>query len=333
MLQKKKTNELKNVIMLITTKTYNERGFVFMDIIAQEARVRQEVVKYSQKHGVTEASIRYKVSRMSIYRWQKRYDGKWKSLKERSHRPKHHPREQTEDEYALIKRYFPYYDDMIMLWDRLREKGYKRCYQSMLRAIRRMKLDKDPRARLHRKPKPYQRGDYPGQKVQIDVKFVPNYCAADGKKYYQYTAIDECTRFCFREMYDEHSTYSSKDFLMKLIKAFPFPIREIQTDNGTEWTKQLLVKDPANKTLFEQALEDMGIIYHRIRVATPRHNGKVERQHRIDEERFYRKMRMYSLEDGRKQLARYNKKSNNISKSCLKFRSPNAVLADYLAVM
>ena len=80
---------------------------------------------------------------------------------------------------------------MIMLWDRLREKGYKRCYQSMLRAIRRMKLDKDPSIRKPYKPKPYMRADYPGQKIQIDVKYVPSYCVADGKKYYQYTAIDE----------------------------------------------------------------------------------------------------------------------------------------------
>ena len=304
-----------------------------MNIIAQEARFRQQVVKYSLKHGVTEASIRYKVSRMSIYRWRARYNGKWWSLKEHSHRPKHHPAEQTEEEYALIKRHYPYYDDMIMLWDKLREKSYKRCYQSMLRAIRRMGLDKAPYARKPRKPKPYQRAYYPGQKIQIDVKFVPNYCIADGNKYYQYTAVDECTRFCFREMYDEHSTYSSKDFLMKLLKALPFPIREVQTDNGTEWTAQLLVNVPQNKTLFEKALEDMGIIYHRIRVATPRHNGKVERQHGLDEKRFYSKMRMYCLEDGRKQLARYNKKSNNISKSCLGYRSPNAVLTDYLAVM
>jgi len=304
-----------------------------MNIIAQEARFRQRVVKYAQKHGVTEASVRNKVSRMSIHRWIKRYNGHWWSLKERSHRPKHHPAEQTAEEYDLIMRHYPYYDDMMMLWDRLREKGYKRCYQSMLRAIRRMKLDKAPYSRKPRKPKPYMRADYPGQKVQIDVKFVPNYCISDGKKYYQYTAIDECTRFCYREMYEEHNTYSSKDFLMKLIRAFPFPIREIQTDNGTEWTKQLLVKDPNNKTLFEEALEEMGIIYHRIRVATPRHNGKVERQHRLDEKRFYSKLRMYNLEDGRKQLTRYNKLSNNISKSCLKYRSPNAVLADYLAVM
>ena len=114
---------------------------------------------------------------------------------------------------------------------------------------------------------------------------------------------------------------------------FPFPIREIQTDNGTEWTNALLVKKATHKTLFEEYLEESKIIYYRIQVATPRHNGKVERQHRLDEEHFYSKMRMYNLADGRKQLAKYNKISNNISKCCLKYRSPNEVLEDYLGVM
>jgi hypothetical protein len=139
--------------------------------------------------------------------------------------------------------------------------------------------------------------------------------------------------FVYREMYEEHSTYSSYDFLIKLIDSFPFPIREIQTDNGREFTNAYLPMKTELKSLFEKALEDMEIIYHRIRVATPRHNGKVERQHRIDEKRFYKKMKMYNLSDGRKQLAVYNKKSNNISKVCLNYNSPNKVLEDYLGVM
>ena len=77
----------------------------------------------------------------------------------------------------------------------------------------------------------------------------------------------------------------------------------------------------------------MDIIYHRIQIATPRHNGKVERQHRTDEKRFYSKMRMYNLEDGRRQLARYNKWSDTIPKICLNFLSPNEELAKYLGVM
>lgn len=49
--------------------------------------------------------------------------------------------------------------------------------------------------------------------------------------------------------------------------------------------------------MFEEALADMWIVHHRIQIATPWHNGKVERQHRTDEARFYRHMKMYSLED------------------------------------
>ena len=180
---------------------------------------------------------------------------------------------------------------------------------------------------------PYERATYPGQKVQIDVKFVPSYCVSNGQKYYQYTAIDECTRLVFREMYDEHSTYSSADFLRKLVGAFPFPIRTIQTDNGREFTNAYLPQKTPTLSLFEATLVELDIIYHRIRVATPRHNGKVERQHRTDEKRFYKKMKMYSLADGRKQLAVYNKKSNNIPKICLNFLSPNEVLDKYLGVM
>ena len=304
-----------------------------MNSIASEAHFRQRVLKFSFKHGVTEASRRFRVSRNAIYEWKAKYDGTWQSLKERSHRPHHHPNEHTEEEKELILRRYPRYkDDMIMLWDSLKKSGYKRSYSSLIRVVRKWVKPEIGR-RTARKPKPYERAAYPGQKIQIDVKFVPSYCVANGEKYYQYTAIDECTRFCYREMYAEHSTYSSKDFLMKLLKAFPFPIREVQTDNGTEWTTALLVKDPKSKTLFEQALEDMDILYHRIRVATPRHNGKVERQHRTDEKRFYKKMRMYNLEDGKKQLKKYNLKSNNISKVCLNFRTPNEVLSDYLAIM
>ena len=81
--------------------------------------------------------------------------------------------------------------------------------------------------------------------------------------------------------------------------------------------------------MFEEELARQGIKYHRIRIATPRHNGKVERQHRTDEKRFYKKMKMYNLEDGRKQLGKYNKWSNNIPKICLDFKTPNEMLKEY----
>ena len=305
-----------------------------MNILTSRAQFRQRVVKKSYKIGVTAASQYYRISRNAIYEWRAKYDGKsWKSLLDKSHRPHHHPNEHTAEEKEMILRRYPRYKgDMIMLWDSLRKSGYTRSYTSLVRVVNKW-VKPEIKGREKRKPKPYMRAEYPGQKLQIDVKYVPNYCVSNGGKYYQYTAIDECTRWVFREMYEEHSTYSSKDFLMKLIKAFPTPIREVQTDNGTEFTIALQVKDKTMKTLFEEALEDMEIKYHRIRVATPRHNGKVERQHRIDEQRFYSEMKMYNLADGRKQLAKYNRKSNNIPKICLGFLTPNEMMEKYLYAM
>lgn len=304
-----------------------------MDIIASNARFRQRVVKRSYKIGVTKASFYYRVSRNAIYEWRNRYDGTLKSLKERSHRPHHHPNEHTEAEKEkILRRYSRYEGDLIRLWDALREAGYTRCYYSMLRVIRKW-IEPEVRRRRERALQQYARAEYPGQKVQVDVKFVPSKCVIDGNKYYQYTAIDECTRWTYRRMYDEHSTYSSADFLVHLIQAFPVPIREIQTDNGSEFTKALICNNPDDKTLFERKLDEYGIIYHRIRVATPRHNGKVERQHREDQKRFYNRLRMYNLADGQTQHERYNKISNNISKTCLRFKSPNEVMQDYLQVM
>ena len=305
-----------------------------MNIVTSDARHRQRVVRYSYNHGVTQAGIRFRCSRQAIYEWRARYDGNWKSLRERSHRPKSHPKQHSEEEKKLILRHYARNkDDLILLWATVKAKGYTRSYASMTRVLRKWVKTEETRKLKGRKAKPYQRADYPGQKIQIDVKYVPRHCVVNWRQYYQFTAVDECSRHVYREMYEELSTYSAKDFLIKLVTRSPFPIRLAQTDNGREFTNALLVKDSNHKTLFEEALEDMGILYQRIRVATPRHNGKVERQHRCDEKRFYSKLRMYSLEDGRTQLATYNKKSNKIPKVCLNFLSPNQVLEKYLGVM
>lgn len=304
-----------------------------MDSITSAAHFRQRVVKRSYKIGVSKAAKDYRISRKAVYSWRKRYDGTVNSLKEKSHRPKHHPKEHTaEEKEKILRRYARYKDDKIRLWDSLRKDGYTRNYYSMLRVIRKW-VEPELAKREKQKAKEYRRADYPGQKMQVDVKFVPGYCTVDGKKYYQYTAIDECTRWTFRYMYEEHSTYSSVDFLMRLVKTFPAPIREIQTDNGTEFTKALLSNDPNDLSLFEKALRSESVLYHRIRVATPRHNGKVERQHREDQKRFYNKLKMYSLSDGIKQLNSYNRLSNDIPKVCLGFKTPNQALYDYLSVM
>jgi transposase-like protein len=292
------------------------------------------MVKYYLKHGATKASKQYRISRQKVHKWVNRYDGTPESLLDQSRKPHNSPKSQTVSEVKMVKNIWQRDkgDDKLVMWYKICQRGYSRCYQTFLRTVRKLEIDAKPRKKT-KKPKPYARAEYPGQKIQIDVKYVPSKSVADGKKYYQFTAIDECTRLVFRQMYDERSSYCSKEFLEEMFEYFPFPVREVQTDNGTEFTNALLVVKAKHKTLFEKALSDMDVIYKRIKIATPRHNGKVERQHRKDEQRFYRKMRMYNLQDGRKQLRKYQEESKHYPIIPLGFQSPMQVLEKYLAVM
>lgn len=306
-----------------------------MNTITQEAYHRQRMIKFFKNNGAMETAFRYKVSRKTVYKWVNRYDGTLESLKDKSRKPHNSPKKHSEVELKLIKRCAKKYSwiDLILAFQLACSKGYTRTYGSFKRIVSKIKKQKPVKKRLKKKLQLYKRAEYPGQKLQLDVKFVPSYCIVNGKKYYQYTAKDECSRWTYREIYEEHSTYSSYDFLQKLIKKAPFPIREIQTDNGTEFTNTLLLVKAKHKSMFEEALEKLDIIYHRIRIATPRHNGKVERQHRTDEMRFYKNMKMYNLDDGRRQLSVYQANSNNYIMTCLNMRSPNQILANYLHIM
>ena len=132
------------------------------------------------------------------------------------------------------------------------------------------------------------------------MKFVPAACLvgeAAGKKFYQYTFIDEYSRFRYLEAFEEHSTYTSALFIQHVVEKFPYVIECIQTDNGTEFTNRLNSKNTAKKTLFEQTLAQLGIRHKLIRPFTPRHNGKVERSHRKDNEEFYASHKFFSFHD------------------------------------
>ena len=72
----------------------------------------------------------------------------------------------------------------------------------------------------------------------------------------------------------------------------------------------------------DELCESLGIVHHKIRPRTPRHNGKVERSHRSDNERFYSFHTFYSLEDLQYQGSLYLKRSNNIPMQTLGYLSP-----------
>lgn len=301
-----------------------------MNTITQTMRFRQALIKYSLKYGVTKAAIRYKVNRQYVYRWMKRYDGTPQSLADKSHRPHHHPNQHTSEELKLIAdmRKRNTNAGLVVFWVKLRQRGYSRSITGLYRVLQKtgQLTVKPPNPKYI--PKPYEKMFYPGQRVQIDVKVVPTSCIvgdAKGEKFYQYTAIDEYSRFRYLEAFKEQSTYSSAIFLEHLVKVFKFPIECVQTDNGMEFTKKLSV-GKQTPTMFERALQNHGIKHKLIRPFTPRHNGKVERSHRKDNEYFYATHKFYSFDDFAKQLKLHNYKYNKFPMRPLNWKAP----ADYI---
>ncbi len=306
-----------------------------MNKITQTARYRQALLKYAEKYGVTKAAIRYRTNRQYVYRWRKRYDGTLQSLEDRSHRPHSHPNQHTQEEIKLIndmRRRNPN-AGLVVFWVKLRMRGYTRSISGLYRFLRKrgQMAVKLPNPKYI--PKPYEQMEYPGQRGQIDVKFVPKSCMVgqeDGTQWYQYTFLDEFSRFRYLEAFEEHSTYSSAVFLRHVVEKFPYPIECIQTDNGSEFTNQLNSSASQRQTLFEKTLEELGIRHKLIRPYTPRHNGKVERSHRKDNEEFYASHKFFSFHDFASQLAVRQRQYNHFPIRPLNWLSPAQALSLFL---
>lgn len=306
-----------------------------MNSITQDMKYRYSLMKYAEKYGVSRTSRKYNKTRSYIYFWRKRFDGSIESLGCQSRRPHSHPNQHTEQELKLIRdmrRRSPELG-VVELWARMRKRGYTRCVESLWRVLQREGLmaKTTPRKKYH--PKPYEQMQYPGQRIQIDVKVVPRRCIADPEiKLYQYTAIDEYSRYRVLGAYLEQSTYSSTDFLRKVVAAFArkgVKVECVQTDNGFEFTNRFSNSKRDIPTLFESTAAAMGIRHKLIRPYTPRHNGKVERSHREDQKRFYDTHRFYSLADFGGQLTAHQSRSNNRPMRPLHWLSPKEMLSSF----
>ena len=306
-----------------------------MTSITQNMRFRQSLMKYAQKFGVAQASRKYNKSKSYIYFWLKRYDGSIESLACQSRRPHSHLNAHTEAELKLIRdmrRRNPNLG-LVEFWHRLRLRGYSRCVVSLYRVMRKLGMFPVEKGKKKYVPKPYQQMTHPGERIQIDVKVVPRGCIADPElKLYQYTAIDEFSRYRILGAYDEHSTYSSADFLRTVVRKFArlgVQVECVQTDNGFEFTNRFSASKRDLPTLFEITAAELGIRHKLIRPYTPRHNGKVERSHREDQKRFYETHRFYSLADYRSQLAVHQRRSNFMPMRPLNWLSPTEFLHDF----
>ena len=269
---------------------------------------------------------RYHISKASLMRWNKKFDGTRQSLADGSHRPlSPHPNAHTPTELKWISnlhRRNPHISICEMYGKLRSQKGYSRHPGSLYRIYRTLGFSsKAPSTKKKRNPQKYDTPTQLGVKWQLDVKYVPSACYVGEfpDKFYQYTMIDEASRERFIYPYREQSSYSTIDFVKRAINYFRYSPETIQTDNGFEFTYPRDYKRTHSFDIFCNQLE----IQHKlIRPRTPWHNGKVERSHRNDQERFYNFLSFYSFEDLKVQMYRYMRRSNKIPMAVLGWISP-----------
>jgi len=271
---------------------------------------------------------RYHISKASLMRWNKLYDGTKESLIPKSHRPHtQHPNAHTEQELKWIRDYHRRNPNISIceLYGKLREhKAYSRhpgsLYRVFVRLGYRQKVESTKKKSKHTGK--YDTPEILGRKWQLDVKYVPTACFSgkDAPQYYQYTIVEEASRKRFLYPYEEHSSYSTVDFVKRAILFFGYAPEEIQTDQGGEFTHTSKTK---RTHPFDVFCNQYGIRHHVLRPRTPWHNGKVERSHRNDQERFYNFLKFFSFNDLKDQMKCYLHRSNNIPMAVLGWKSPN----------
>ena len=169
-----------------------------------------------------------------------------------------------------------------------------------------------------------------GDIIEIDVKHVPG--PIKNKRYYQYTAIDLASRWRWLEVYDKESIFNSIRFLKKIIDKFPKRIKAIKTDNHSTFTNyyvgSLKRSDMTIKTIhgLDIFCRKNNITHYLIDKGKPNQNGKVERSHREDQEKFYDLNSFKNVKDLKRKIRIWNNYYNNLEHCGLSGKTPNEML-------
>ena len=217
----------------------------------------------------------------TFYFWRKRFDiADPRSLEERSHRPKYGPLpvlkpEQSQRLFSL-RWAFPHYSKLKIAALYEQQFGEKIASWQVQRMIERYQLypDKKRARRIALKrlnsPKKQRvtkliREPKTGFLVSLDTVILRH----DNKTFYMLTALDRHSRWGFARVFRSHSSKKAAEFLELLQKNMRGTMRNVQTDNGSEFHGH-----------FQKAVQELGLGHYWSRVRTPKDNAQLERFNR-----------------------------------------------------
>jgi transposase InsO family protein/transposase-like protein len=259
----------------------------------RRAAHRLAIIRHAQEltGNVAKTCRYYGISRQVYYKWLRRYEeGGLDALRDRSSRPHVSPkatRVEVVGKIIYLRQTYHFGPHKIAMYLK-RYHDIELSPSGIWRILHRLDMSRLPSSQRYRRQrdrwKRYEKPE-PGHRVQVDVKFIAP-LPGSPRKYYQFTAIDDCTRLRVLRIYDRLNQKTAVQFLDYVLAKLPFRVERIQTDNGAEF-----------QSAFHYHVLDRGIGHVYIRPATPRLNGKVERSHRIDGEEFYRMLDGVVIDD------------------------------------
>ena len=259
----------------------------------RRAAHRLAIIRHAEEvtGNVSKTCRYYGISRQAYYKWLWRYEeGGLDALRDRSSRPHESPRTtqiEIVGKVVYLRQTYHFGPHRIAMYLK-RYHDITLSPSGIWRILKRLDMSRLPSSGRYRRQKErwkrYEKPE-PGHRVQIDVKFIAP-LPGSRRKFYQFTAIDDCTRLRVLRIYERLNQKTAIQFLDYVLEKLPFRVERIQTDNGAEF-----------QSAFHYHVLDRGIGHVYIRPATPRLNGKVERSHRIDADEFYRMLDGVVLDD------------------------------------
>lgn len=266
-------------------------------LLVYGARIRLGWFRKAKELGNVAAACRfYGVPRRTYYYWYRKWleGGKrFTSLYDEPRTPKSHPSDPGEEIVSLViqLRLGLGYGEDALAYVMKRDYSVVLTHHGVNAILKRAGLLEKRTKKVRTSRRLSDRVYYPGEVGQMDVKHWKH--AA-----YQYDIVDCATRLKYKRLYPGVNPAYTVDFLEHAVRFFApaFSFTGIQTDNGTEFTYDHLPQvKPETKAAPEVWLTAHGIKHLRIPPSSPQLNGRVERPHGVDKDR-YKRMTTHSHE-------------------------------------
>lgn len=257
-------------------------------------RLQWMLFYYFNGRSVARTCRHFGISRQTFYRWKRRFDRHdLSTLEGRSHRPckARQPTwtPQLAERVLALRQQYPRWgkDKLVVLLRRERLTVSTSMVGRILTELKRRGVLHEPprpavllraRRKLRKRPwavrKPqYWRIEQPGDLVEIDTKEIRMRGRVILK---HFSARDVVSRWDVVEVHRRATSLAAARFLDTLLERFPFLVRALQVDGGSEFAAE-----------FELACQQKQLPLFVLPPKSPKLNAHVERSHRTHHEEFY----------------------------------------------